>query len=126
MSMEHDVFKQFVRLRPAREQDIEPLQAAAARDNHRVLAPTHIATKDGQIVGYVSMGAVPVTHVWMDTQQVRARDSLSVLTTIENLASIRGWGLMCLPCSDQSPYLGFMDKFGYSNLGKMNFCVKSL
>lgn len=126
MSEEHDVFKQFVRVRPVRPEDIERLQHAASEDNHRVLAPTHVVTKSDEIVGYLSLGAVPVVHVWMDTKKVKVRDTLAVLTTMENIASNKGWGLICLPCSDQSPYLPFMDKFGYANLGKMNFCIKAL
>ena len=99
-----------IQIRPCRKEDVEPLQKAAAADNHGVWFPSHILEKDGEIVGYFS-AAVPVVLSWQDSKKMNAADSLKELGFIEGVLS--QFPFICIPCDPDSPYMTFLPKNGY-------------
>jgi hypothetical protein len=106
-------------VRPMRTNaDFHALHEAAAADNHRVIAATHMVEKDNAVVGYCSLGAATPMLVWLDAKKVRARDSLYLLNMAENLAANAGTRTLLVPCQTDSPFHPFMEKFGYQNAGK--------
>ena len=113
-------------VRPVMSQaDLENLQLAAAADNHPLLYPSHIAEKDGQIIGYG--GIVPnvaMVNVWIDSRKAQARDSVYCLNVVENLAFATGAKRIVMPCSEQSPFFPYMERFGYRRLGVSSVNLK--
>jgi hypothetical protein len=102
------------------------LQANAAADNHKVVAPTHVAMKNGEVVGYLSHGAIPTVLVWFDTKKVSAGDSTQLIVKMEEIAMSKGYPAIAVPCSESSPYFPYMPKFGYHDLAQMHMFVRQL
>jgi hypothetical protein len=90
---------------------------AAHADNHAVLAPTHAVMRDGAVIGYVSILALPVVHVWMDSQKAGVRDSLAMLSQAEAILRDRGAGYYVMPCQETSPFFPLLPKAGFTDLG---------
>lgn len=111
-------------LRVAKPEDLEELQDAVAKDGHAVTMPTHVVEKDGKLVGFVSLGAIPMVLTWQSTKEVSARDSLCLLSVVENLLRLQGIQVWCMPCVEKSPYRPFMEKFGYTDYGSVNLFFK--
>jgi len=124
----HSVFDATPTVREFCISDNAKLEAVAKADNHKVILPTHVVIKNGEIVGYISHGAVPTVHMWMDSKKMKARDSVVVLNAAELIARERKHKLMCVPCSEVSPYKDVMgaDGFGYVNIGLSNIFVRQL
>jgi hypothetical protein len=109
-----------------RHADLEPLHMAAQKDNHLVIAPTHVVEKSGEIVGYLSMGVVPLIMTWQDTKKVNARDSVGLMAFMESVMASQRAGVICLPCVSTSPYHPYIEKFGYVKAGEASFFFKNL
>lgn len=126
--MDHKPLTFLPTLRPLRTNaDFHAVHVAAEADQHRVIAATHMVEKHGQVVGYCSLGAATPMLVWLDTQQVQARDSLYLLNMAENIAANAGVRQLMVPCQTDSPFHPFMEKFGYQNAGKpFDIFLKSL
>ncbi len=107
--------------------DNEALIAAAATDNHVPLVPTHLVEKNGEIVGYGSVGAVPMLFVWVHSQKVSARESRGLLNLGENLMALQYKGpFICCPCTAESPFFPFMRRLGYQSVGEAGFFLKRI
>ncbi len=115
----------FVQIRRPTEQDITILLDLAKQDGHGIVCPTHCVLKNEQIVGYVSVGAVPTVLLWLDTKRVYARDSRAVLNFVINAAADRGAAYVNVPCNEDSPFRLYMDRLGFVNM-KMGTFVKCL
>lgn len=102
------------------------LQLAAARDRHQVIAPTHVVMKDGAVLGYGSLGAVPMFLAWMDTRRATARDSFTAWQLAEADLAARGHGWVCMACEAASPFAPYLTKRGYTVAGTAQLCLKDL
>lgn len=107
-----------VSLHPIRhvQQQIAVEQAAAA-DSHTLLSPTHAVKKDGKIIGYVSILAMPIVHAWMDRESATVRDTLATQAQIEAIVRDRGVNQYYMPCQENSPYFPVLRKLGMTDLG---------
>ncbi len=77
----------FTRIRPMTSTtDYELVQQIA---NNGAVAPTHIVTKSGQCVGYLSVGGLPVVTVYLDPAQVKPRASLSIAAVVDDIMAQR-------------------------------------
>jgi len=123
---EHAVMEKFVRVRRIREEDMPELVKLAAADNHVVLKPTHVVAKDGEIVGYYSIGAVPVVLTWLDTKKMTAAGSVNSLCFVEDMLQSVGADCVCIPCWESSPFFPYMEKFGYQKTITTTLFVKEL
>lgn len=108
------------------EQDQQRLKAVAATDGHQVVAASHVVEREGEIVGYASLGRIHLLNVWVHSRAVRARESLALLNLAENLAAEMGQELICVPCAKSSPFYEYMERFGYRNLGQAGFNLKQV
>ncbi len=115
-----------LKIRPFRHEDWEPLVAAAGKDNHLVLAPSHVVMKDNAYVGFLSLGNVPTVLAWLDTKQIQARESATIVAVFENILSAQGVGLVLLPLPTTSPFLPLVEKDGYVALGDGKVFMKNL
>lgn len=94
------------------EKHFEELKRNAANDNHAgVYFPTHVSVKDGEIVGYLSIGVVPMILTWQHTQKVGPLDSLQLLGFVKG--ALQGYKTHIFPCDPASPYNRLLPKAGY-------------
>ena len=103
--------------------DAENTQHAAQLNGHLCPCPTHKVVKEGQIVGALSMGVVPVVLVWQHTELVTARDSINLLSVTESIMA-NNFKTWLMPCAKDSPYYGLMPKFGYEKGGDFTLFFK--
>ena len=111
-------------IRPYKPSEWEEMHALASADQHAVVMPTHTVRKGGQIIGYLSLGALPTAFVWMDTKRAGPRDSYAVITFFENLLAPAGGVLV--PVLKTSPYYKFMEAAGYVSMGDGTMFMKGL
>ena len=102
------------------------LKREAASDNHICICPSYMVIKDEDIVGYASIGAVPLVHWWLHREKGTAMDTVRVLKQGEEIIKSRGYDRYQVLCSDDSPYLPKMGKLGYTGIGKTNLFMKGL
>lgn len=99
-------------------------------DDHGVVAPTHLMLKDNKIVGYFSLGAVPVVFSWFSTKELAVRDSTALILQAETaFASMYGRDVparAAVPCPIKSPFHPLMPSLGYLNLGNYDLFTKEL
>lgn len=121
----HPIVKCIRRLQS--QEDLARLIEASAQDNHRPICPTHLLEREGEILGYASIGCVPMVFCWVDSRKVRARQSFALLAQAEQLAAAYApVNVICVPCTAESPFAPFMGRLGYHQLGEAMFLVKNL
>lgn len=110
------------------ETDLRRIVSAAQADDHRPICPTHFAENlDGQVIGYASIGIVPMIFCWTHTNQVRARESFALLARVEREARrVAPAGVICTPCTFASPFFKYMTRLGYCEAGQGGFFLKQL
>jgi len=101
-----------INIRLYRPEDREALLAAAHADGHEVYFPTHVIEKNNEIVGYLSLNAVPLVLSWQDSKKMGPSDSLKEIGFIEG--SLQHCAFICIPCDPESPYMRFLPKTGYA------------
>ena len=114
-------------VRAIRAEDVPALVRAAEADNHVVLAPTHLVVRGGEILGYASVGAVPLVLTWLDSKKVKARDMMYLVNLAENMVGTAGQaqaGVVCVPCAEDSPIYPHMGALGYEQYGRVMFNLK--
>lgn len=114
---------QLITLTPALRAEL--LKAAAADDGHGVIEPTHAVLRADAVIGYVSLGVVPMLYAWMDRNRATARESFTVWDLAEQHLKRAGHKSVCLPVESNSPFAPFTAKRGYQNLGVANFNLKT-
>jgi ketopantoate hydroxymethyltransferase len=105
--------EQLLHVRTIRQEDVDVLHKVAAQDNHTVVAPNFILEKGGQMVGYIGM--VPCVLMWLDSQRVKTRDSVTAMNFFENHLAVQGARVIALPCLPTSPLYRYIPQVGYLN-----------
>lgn len=120
---EQDLRPRKPELVPATPALLPQVHAAAQADGgHAVLSPTHVAQRGGRVVGYGSLGKLPMMFAWLDTKALTARESFALWREAEK--TLQGRGTVVVPCGTDSPLLPFMEKLGYQKLGTAHIFVK--
>ena len=103
-------------------EEAHAIKAAAEKDNHYVLAPTHYwKDSSGDITGYFSNGIIPVCHFWMRSDS-NPRDSFAVVRRCEVLAAERAQAhklptYAMIACASKSPFYPMLEKhFGLKQI----------
>ena len=105
---------EIVTIRPYKDEDREILKQAAEKDNHSgVYVPTHVSIKDDEIVGYLSIGVIPMILTWQHSEKIGPLDSMRILGHIEGAVAQAGFKNHCFPCAMESPYNRLLPKAGY-------------
>jgi hypothetical protein len=115
-----------IQIRRVVVEDLETLKRMAQADDHFVFAPTHVTMKNGDYVGFLSIASIPMVLTWQDTNKVKAIDSIQILKYIEGAISQMGSNLICVPCSPNSPYRSYMERFGYNKFGNCDMFAKTI
>ena len=105
---------------------LQALQAKAAADQHPVIAPTHIMMKGEEIIGYLSLGGMPVVQAWFDSRHKHPADSLKMIEHGETIFREQGVRVFAICCADNSPFQPHMERLGFSLLGTTQLWVKNL
>jgi hypothetical protein len=116
-------------LRKIQPEEVHAVAAMARADQHELIAPSHVFTKDGQIVGYASIAQVPLVLPWFDTRKCKARDSLYFINACENLVAecmAPNQELICVPFAAGSPFEPHIEHLGFVNMGKVNLTLKKV
>lgn len=90
--------------------------AAARADNDALDFPSHVLLRDGEIVGGISAGVVPLVMVWNRTDRIGARESAVLPTFYDALMEERNFGKFLIACNARSPYRPHMDRLGYRHV----------
>ena len=112
-------------IRRIREDEREKLAELAAADDHIVLFATHVVEKNGEIVGYLSIGAVPIVNLWMDSKRVKSNDSIAVIGQLDAIMDDSGTPTYFMPCDEKSPYQPYMERSGFEAILKTVLHIKS-
>ncbi len=120
-----ELLDQMVVVRPLKDKDeLVRLNTEANWDGHVPILPTHVFEKAGELVGYASVGSMTPVNLWFHTKKMKARDSISVVSSLENMIRLNGGNGTIVPVSDKSPFLPVMSRLGYSNIGRANLMTK--
>lgn len=111
--------------RPQSDEDIKHLRDNALAENHDIFYPTHIAKKNGIIVGYFSIGTpgFPMVPCWFGNS-LSPRDSFSLVNSVENHVALSGAYGVGFPVPKDSPFYPLMESMGYRSVGEYTFFVK--
>lgn len=107
-------------------EQFKALQDCARQDNHIVVCPTHLVVKGEQIVGYGSVGKVPMLNCWVHSKHVNKFESIRLLREAETMLADRGAEFVILPVAKESPFRKFVKKLGYIVLGEAGYNIKRL
>lgn len=116
-----------VQIRRCKPEDLEALRTSAKADEHAAFRPSHVVTKNGEIIGCLEIATIPMVMFWMHTEKAKARDCVAVKTFYENFTANLGGGqtLVAVPCAEKSPLLPFMEQMGYVD-AKQKLFLKEL
>ncbi len=114
--------------RPLDGKELETLIEKAKADNHGVFIPTHPLKKDGEIVGYFSIGhpGAVLCFAWLSTQDIGARESFHLINCVEDMVNRGGGKHVCFPVPKNSPFHKLMPEMGYKDAGDYTFFVKEV
>jgi hypothetical protein len=106
------------------KEEFDSVVEAAKQDGHLAFCPTHGVMKNGLPVGYFSVGAVPMTMVWLSPKDVTPRESFCLINTMENLVASQGSRGAVVPCTTESPFFKVMESLGFTSIGQFTLFVK--
>jgi len=93
------------------------VREAAAKDGHSCFGASHAVFKNGEIVGWASLAMLPVVCCWLDTEKVKARDTLQALNLAEHDLKARGIKEYVMLCAEDSPLYDAMPTMGFERKG---------
>lgn len=99
---------------------------AAAADDHTVIAPTHVMVRGEQIIGYLSLGAMPVVQSWFDSKSGHVLDSLKMIEMGEAVIASQGASAYQVAVSENSPFAPHMERLGYKRVFTTTLWQKQL
>lgn len=99
--------------------DVRAIQSAMEGQDQLLVTPTHILHKGGDVVGYWSIGAVPLVLAWHHND-LTASDSYHLVNTLQTVCNDRGHSNHLLGLSKHSPYVEYISRVGYQAFGRTN------
>ena len=97
----------------ATEKDRQILMAAAKEDHHVPLYPTHAVMKGNEIVGSLSIVAIPIVAAWMHTKKISHRNAFEIFNAGRNLGRYASGGRPLVTfCPMDSPPVNYLDELG--------------
>lgn len=121
------LLKERARLVPLKDNvTAKRLFEAAAADDHTVIAPTHVMMRGEQIIGYLSLGAMPVIQSWFDSKAGHALDSLKMIEMGEAIIASQGAVAYQVAVSESSPFAPHMERLGYKKVFTTTLWQKQL
>lgn len=100
--------------------EVQAIQEAAKADprGHYPVCPTHYALRGGEIVGSLSVCAMPVSGIWSHSEKMGARGTAELVNIARNLAhAVSGGKKVVTLCAESSPIFPHMEPLGFKKLG---------
>lgn len=127
LTPQQPVLKERARLVPLKDNvTAKRLFEAAAADDHMVIAPTHVMMRGEQIIGYLSLGAMPVVQSWFDSKSGHVLDSLKMIEMGEAILASQGAQVYQVAVSENSPFAPHMERLGYTKVFTTTLWQKQL
>ena len=105
-----NIMKRNIQVSPITSQEmLEEVKKAAYKDGHEPLFPTHVVTRDGEIVGSFCTIS-PTVYWWLDSKKTNASDTALVLQSVDTLINNEGYIGYAMPVHPSSPYHKFLMK----------------
>lgn len=120
-----NILDQIARVRPAMQEDLSRIEAAARADGCEVLYPTHYVEKNKEVVGYISLGVIPMVAAWLDSKKVKARDSIQLASFVDDAMTLRGVQIYSMPIHSDSPAIPYFSQIGCIDAGQHTLFLKS-
>lgn len=111
---------------PMVQQLVERLVNEASRDNHTVLAPTHIMMRGDEILGYLSLGGIATVQCWFKSSVKNPRHSKDMIKHGETVFRERNVQTYVVACAEESPFTPHMERMGFRKLGTTVLWQKQL
>lgn len=105
-----------IQIRPIQSFEIEQVTKLGEKDNHGIIAPTHVVEDNHNFVGCLSVGSIPLVLTWLDTNSMKALGSSRVFQQIEQSLRFNGCRVMAYSCPVQSPFYKFAERAGYTKV----------
>jgi hypothetical protein len=103
---------------------VKAIAQAAAADDHQCIAPTHVMVKGDQIIGYLSLGGMPVVQAWFDTKNPHVLDSLKMIEHGETALAEAGAQTYMVAVSEQSPFRPHLERLGFQPVMETTLWIK--
>lgn len=113
------------RIRPATLHDLSRIEDAAKADGCGLLYPTHVVERKSEVVGFISLGVVPMVGMWLHSEKVHARDTLNVCAFIDDAMNLRNINTYAIPLHDGSKFTPYMESVGAVGGTKFNLYYKN-
>lgn len=96
--------------------EMEEVIEAAKVDDHDMRFATHAVRMNGEVVGAICLAPLPFVWGWSKKGVVEMRESLNIRQMVASLMNDRGVNAFLVACDNDSPYLDYMEGFGYESL----------
>lgn len=106
------------------EEERQAVISAALADGDNMQFPTHAIWKGDDIVGAWCLAGVPLTLAWHHTQKMSPRDSFMAKNIAASIMNDRGVKMYFMACNSQSPFIGHMERFGFTPVWATNLFVE--
>lgn len=109
-----------VTLRPIQPEEVARAEQATAAGGHSCLNPTHLMERDGQVVGYASVGAITFLTGWI-AKEIPQPEAAQLLGAVEAQCPP---GLVVMPCTADCRFVHDMKKLGWQRGSKTRLHFK--
>jgi hypothetical protein len=113
-------------IRPPNKENLARLVTDAKEHNVQVIHATDILERGGEIVGYVSIGSMPVVHMYFNPTKAVPQDYLTMMAYWEGVLARNNIHDFWLPCESTSKLLPFVERLGYMKTPLDNVFLKHL
>ena len=121
------LLKERARLVPLKDNvTAKRLFEAAAADDHTVIAPTHVMLRGEEIIGYLSLGGMPVVQSWFDSKSLHVLDSIKMIEMADAVMASQGVQAYQVAVSEESPFKEHMVRLGYTRVFTTTLWQKQL
>lgn len=90
------------------------------------LAPTHLFERDGQVVGYASVAAIPILMGWLHDDRITSAEARACFEAAERQAAEQGYKYLVMPCTDDCRFIKEARQMGWRPLKKATMFLKFL
>lgn len=105
--------------------EITELHKLAAAENHLIISPSHLFEKNKEIVGYCSIGAMPLVMSFFSSS-LQVRDSIKFIDLAEVHMRALGQKYYFTTCFENSPFFPVMSKLGFKEIGQTHLFSKEI
>lgn len=119
------ILDKIARIRPATPEDVGQIEKAAKEDGCGLLYPTHVVQKNKKVAGFISLGVVPMVGLWLDSKEIKARDTVNVCSFIDDAMAHRNVLTYAIPLHYGSKFTQHLSELGCIPVGQHSLFFKT-